>query len=374
MPNKSQQLRELGQSVWYDNIERRLLENGQLAAMIENGEIYGITSNPSIFNNAIAKSDDYDDDLIPLAEQGMNALEIFETLAVEDIRAATDLFRPLYHHSNGLDGYVSLEVDPTLAADTDGTCKEAQRLWDLVDRPNLMVKIPATQAGIPAIERSIANGLNINVTLIFSQDRYRQVMDAYLTGLEMRVEDGLPVDNIASVASFFISRIDTKADGYLEEVVRAEGQHATLAASLMGKVAVANAKVAYQLFKEIFASDRFKDIHEKGARIQRPLWASTSTKNSNYSDVKYVEELIGPDTVNTLPPKTLTFFADHGEPAVSIEEGLDEAYQTLADLEKAGVSLEQVTAELEEEGVASFSKAFANLLDTIESRRKDVSS
>ena len=372
MPNKSEQLRELGQSVWYDNIERRLLENGQLAAMIENGEIYGITSNPSIFNNAIAKSNDHDDDLIPLAKQGLSALEIFETLAVEDIRTATDLFSPLYHDSNGLDGYVSLEVDPNLADDTDGTIKDAQRLWDLVDRPNLMVKIPATEAGIPAIERSIANGLNINVTLIFSTDRYRQVIDAYLSGLEIRLEDVKPVEDIASVASFFISRIDTKADGYLEEVVRAEGVHAALAVDLMGQVAVANAKVAYQLFKEVFSGERFKSLQKSGANMQRPLWASTSTKNVNYSDVKYVEELIGPDTVNTLPPQTLTAFQDHGNPVASIEDDIDAARQALEDLNVVGVALDQVTSELEEEGVASFSKAFTNLLDTIESRRVDI--
>ena len=371
MPNKSQQLRDLGQSVWYDNIERRLLENGQLAAMIENGEIYGITSNPSIFNNAIAKSNDYDDDLIPLAEKGLSAPEIFETLAVEDIRAAADLFTPLYQRSNGLDGYVSLEVDPNLADDTDATCREAQRLWDLVDRPNLMVKIPATLAGIPAIERSIADGLNINITLIFSTERYRQVIDAYLSGLESRLEAGKPLEDIASVASFFISRIDTKTDGYLEAVVRAEGLHAAMAVDLMGQVAVANAKVAYQLFKEVFGSQRFNNLQKNGARLQRPLWASTSTKNANYSDVKYVEELIGPDTVNTLPPKTLIAFSDHGTPAVSIDEDIDAARQALEDLNKVGVSLDKITSELEAEGVASFSAAFADLLKTIEARRSE---
>lgn len=372
MSNNSKKTYELGQSIWYDNIQRQLLENGELAGMIENGWIYGVTSNPSIFNNAIAKSDDYDDDLIPLAKGGKSADEIFETLAVEDIRAAADLFQDLYEATDGGDGYVSLEVNPTLANNTDETCDEAQRLWELVDRPNLMVKIPATKEGIPAIQRSIANGLNINVTLIFSQQRYLEVMEAYLAGLEARVNEGKPIDRIASVASFFVSRIDSKVDSRLEQVIAKEGPQAALAVGLRGQIAVANAKMAYQRFKEVFESDRFAAIKEHGARLQRPLWASTSTKNPNYSDVLYVDSLIGPNTVNTIPPKTLDDFNHHGSVALTLEENVSQAEAALDNLEKAGVSLDQVTQELEQEGVAAFSKAFVDLLETVEQRRKGV--
>lgn len=372
MSNNSKKAFELGQSIWYDNIQRRLLENGALAEMVEAGLIYGVTSNPSIFNKAIAKSEDYDDDLIPLARAGKSAEQIFETLAVEDIRAAADLFQDLYERTSGGDGYVSLEVNPKLANDTDQTCDEARRLWELVDRPNLMIKIPATQEGIPAVRRSIAAGLNVNVTLIFSQGRYQGVMEAYLAGLEDRVNQGKPVDRIASVASFFVSRIDTKVDSRLERVIAAEGPRAALAAGLRGRSAVANAKVAYQSFKRVFHSDRFAALKEKGARLQRPLWASTSTKNPNYSDVLYVDSLIGPDTVNTIPPDTLDAFNHHGNVALTLEDDLEQAETALADLENAGVSLDQVTEELEVEGVAAFSKAFEDLLETVEQRRQAV--
>lgn len=370
--NRSQELYQLGQSLWYDNIRRKLLQNGEMAGMIEDGKIYGVTSNPSIFNNAIGKSDDYDDALIPLAQAGKSAMEIFEALAVEDIRAAAELFLPLYERTEGVDGYVSLEVNPDLADDTDATCDEAQRLWDLVDRPNLMVKIPATKEGIPAIERSIANGLNINITLIFSVERYAEVMSAYLSGLEQRAAAGKPIEHVASVASFFISRIDSKVDVWLDELVEAEGPHAGLAASLRGKIAVANAKLAYQRFGEVFASQRFQRLKEKGGRMQRPLWASTSTKNPTYSDVKYVDELIGQDTVNTVPPKTLEAFLDHGTVERTLARDLEAAFRACADFEEVGLSLAQATRELEQEGVAAFSKAFASLLQTVEERRKEV--
>jgi transaldolase len=370
--NNSQKVYQLGQSIWYDNIQRRLLESGDMTGMIERGEIYGVTSNPSIFNNAIAKSNDYDDDLIPLIKANKSAEEIFEILAVEDIRQAADLFGDLYSSTNGGDGYVSLEVNPDLANNTDATVKEAKRLWDLVDRSNLMIKIPATKEGLPAITRSIASGLNINVTLIFSQQRYEEVIDAYLTGLEIRVSEEKPINKIASVASFFVSRIDSKVDKYLDDLISSGHNAGEMAKKLQGKVAIANAKEAYQRFKQIFGSERFTMLMEKGARVQRPLWASTSTKNPDYPDVLYVDSLIGPDTVNTIPPKTLDAFNDHGLVKNKLENDLDESCEVLANLEVVGISLTQVTNELEYEGVDAFSSAFHELLETVESRRQEI--
>ena len=370
MVSITQKVYELGQSLWYDNIERRLLENGELNAMIERGDIYGVTSNPSIFHNAIVNSSDYDEELKRLANDGANANEIFDTLAVQDIQAAADLFLPLYESTNGGDGYVSIEVHPDMAHDVEGTSAEAERLWALVDRPNLMVKIPATKEGLPAIQRSIAKGININVTLIFSQQRYAEVINAYLSGLEERLGDGKEIENIASVASFFVSRIDSKVDGWLDELVTAGGPQSAKAAQLRGMVAIANAKLAYERFTSEFNSARYASLKEKGGRAQRPLWASTSTKNEKYPDVLYLDELIGFDTVNTVPPKTLEAFKDHGSAELSIERDLDGAHQTLADLKDIGLSLDKATEELEEEGVASFSNAIHALQDTIEKRRE----
>ena len=360
MTNAINELHNLGQSIWYDNIERRLLENGALAKMISDGEIRGITSNPSIFHNAIAKSSDYDAALAPLAKAGKRSMEIYESLAIADIRFAADLFQPLFGASGGLDGYVSLEVSPFLAHDSEKTAAEAARLWSEVDRPNLMIKIPATEAGLPAIRQSIAAGLNVNVTLIFSVERYAQVMDAYLSGLEDRLAAGRPVDHIASVASFFVSRIDSKVDEWL----KAHGDK-----RLAGKMAIANAKLAYARFKEIFGSERFARLARHGARVQRPLWASTSTKNPAYPDVLYIETLIGPHTVNTVPPKTLDAFRDHGRAALTLETGVDEARQVFADFEALGLSFGEATDQLEEEGVKAFADAFTALLEAVEKRR-----
>jgi transaldolase len=368
--NRIQELHRAGQSVWYDNIQRGVLRSGEMAAMIERGEVRGVTSNPTIFMNAITKSEDYDDGLVPLAKAGKSAKEIFWRLAIEDIQAAADLFRPLYEESGGGDGYVSLEVDPYLAYDTKGTIAEAKHLWQRVDRPNLMIKIPATVAGLPAITATIAEGINVNVTLIFALDRYRTVMDAYLAGLEERVAAGLPVDHIASVASFFVSRFDTKVDGRLAEMVDRGGAHAGKAASLLGKAAIANARMAYSYYHKVFGSPRFGALKAHGARVQRPLWASTSTKNPAYRDVIYVEELIGEDTVNTMPPHTLAAFLAHGEVRPgSLEENLAEAEQTLADLESLGISPCIATCELEKEGVKSFADAYTALLDAVEASR-----
>jgi transaldolase/glucose-6-phosphate isomerase len=352
----------LGQSLWYDNIQRKLLETGELKAMIERGDIRGVTSNPTIFQNAIAKTSDYDAALTPLAWSGWDAETIFWHLAVEDIREACDLFRPMYDETKGGDGFVSLEVNPYLANDTDGTVQQAKELWARVNRPNLMVKIPATKEGIPAIRQAIAAGINVNVTLIFSLERYGAVMDAYIAGLEDRVAKNEPVNMIASVASFFVSRVDTKIDPRLPE-----------GSPLRGKAAIANAKFAYDSFESIFTSPRFATLKARfSARVQRPLWASTGTKNPAYPDTLYVDTLIGPDTVNTVPPATLDAFRDHGNASLTITRGLEESQMFFAELEAAGISMQQVTQELEEEGVKSFAESFKTLLAAIETRRKSA--
>ena len=319
--------------------------------MIERGDIRGMTSNPTIFNNAISKSKDYDSALVPLAWSGWDAEKIFWELAIEDIRAACDLFSPLYEETNGGDGYVSIEVSPTVAHDTEATAAQAQQLWARVARPNLMVKIPATKECIPAIRHCIALGININITLIFSLERYVEVMEAYLSGLEDHLAAGHSIDHIASVASFFVSRVDTKIDPKLPE-----------GSPLRGQAAIANAKLAYDEFMKTFVGRRWENLKVKGARVQRPLWASTSTKNPAYPDTIYVDNLIGPETVNTLPPATLDAFRDHGVPAVTLTRDLDKSKEALAQLEAAGISMAQVTQELEDEGVKSFADAFSQLL------------
>jgi transaldolase/glucose-6-phosphate isomerase len=363
MSDSIKKLTSLGQSLWYDNIQRKILENGEFKAMIERGDIRGVTSNPTIFNNAIAKTNDYDSALTPLAWAGWDAEKIFWQLAIEDIRAACDAFYPLYEESNGGDGYVSLEVSPNIAHDTEATAAQAQQLWARVARPNLMVKIPATKEGVPAIRRAIAAGVNINVTLIFSLQRYAEVMDAYLTGLEDRAAMGHPIDHIASVASFFVSRVDTKIDPRLPD-----------GSELKGKAAIANAKLAYEQYHQTFAGMRWERLKYKGARVQRPLWASTSTKNPAYPDTIYVNNLIGPETVNTVPPATLDAFKDHGVAAMTLVRGLDEAQNDINKLEAAGISMDVVTQELEDEGVKAFADAFDQLLKTIDERRKSAAS
>ena len=362
--NPIQKLTNLGQSLWYDNIQRKLLVNGELRAMIERGDIRGVTSNPTIFQNAIAKTNDYDAALIPLAWAGWDAEKIFWQLAVEDIQDACDLFASLYAESKGGDGFVSIEVSPNLARDTEGTIKQAQELWNRVNRPNLMVKIPATKEGVPAIRASIAAGINVNVTLIFSLSRYAEVMDAYLTGLEDRVAKNLPLQSIASVASFFVSRVDSKIDPKLPKD-----------SPLLGKAAVANAKLAYEQFESIFTSPRFATLKARfRARAQRPLWASTGTKNPAYPDTLYIDELIGPDTVNTVPPATLDAFRDHGKANLTVTRDLDGIQKIFVDLKALGISMSTVTQELEEEGVKAFADAFTALLASIDERRKSAAS
>ena len=365
----------LGQSIWYDNIQRRLIENGELARLIDAGDICGITSNPSIFHNAIAKTTDYDSFLVPLAWSGKDSESIFWSLAIQDIRDAADLLYPVYQSSNKLDGYVSLEVNPLLANDTANTIFQAKSLWARVARPNLMIKIPATPAGIPAIRETISKGINVNVTLIFSLSRYNEVMEAYLEGLENRMAAGLPIDQVASVASFFISRLDTKVDNQLKRMIESQPDRAAQLIGLMGKASIANAKLAYAAFIQKFTGERFSSLRTKfSAQIQRPLWASTSTKNPDYPDTLYVDNLIGPDTVNTMPPQTLDAFRDHGLAESALTRNLPQAEQYICELKACGIDLDLVTQELENEGVQAFADAFSALIETIATRRKRAAS
>jgi transaldolase/glucose-6-phosphate isomerase len=357
---KLQELDALGQSMWYDNIERGLITSGELKALIDAG-IRGITSNPSIFQKAISSSEAYTEDLQALAEEGKDTLQIYEALAIDDIQQAADLLYPIYEETDGKDGFVSLEVNPTLAHDTDGTIAEARRLFATVGRPNTMIKVPATQAGIPAITTLIGDGVNINVTLLFANDNYEQVARAYIAGLEDYALKGGDISRIASVASFFVSRVDSIVDKALEAVGNKE---------LQGKIAIANAKVAYTIYEELFDNERWSDLAAQGARPQRLLWASTSTKNPAYPDTMYIDELIGPNTVNTAPPATVVAFEDHGTVAVTLTIDVDEARRQLAQLETAGIHLDTLTDQLQTDGVEAFSAAFKSLLASIDQERR----
>ncbi len=369
MIEQAKKLEKIGQSLWYDNIQRSLLKNGDFEKMSHQGKIKGVTSNPSIFQKAISNSKDYDDTLKPMAWAGMDAESIFWQLAIEDIQKAADLFLPLYEQTHKKDGYVSLEVNPLFARDTEATIKEAQKLWNLVNRPNLMIKIPATKEGLPAIRKSIASGINVNVTLIFSIQRYAEVIEAYLSGLEDRIAVSNDLSSIASVASFFVSRLDTKIDGLLENLLKTGKISEEKYSELAGKAAIANTRLAYRLFEHKFSERRVSILRAKGAQIQRPLWASTSTKNPKYRDVLYIEELIAPETVNTVPPSTLDAFYDHGNVDLTIHNDLDKAEKHINELETLGISLDETTLQLEEEGVQSFSEAFTQLLGAVEQRR-----
>ena len=368
------ELTKLGQSIWNDNIERKLITSGELKRLIDEDGLSGVTSNPAIFEKAIAGSDLYADQLRELATQGKSPMEIYEALAIRDIQMTADTLKEVYDRTGGADGFVSLECSPLLANDTAGTIEEARRLWGLLDRSNVMIKIPGTQAGMPAIEQCIYEGININITLLFSLQAYEQTMEAYIRGLERRADEGKPITNIASVASFFVSRIDTAADKELErriEKATDEAEKAKLQ-SLLGRIAIANAKVAYQRYKKIFHGERFAALKQNGARVQRPLWASTSTKNPVYPDVYYVEALMGPETVDTLPPATIVAFRDHGRPRVTIEDNMDDERAVLARLEEVGISLDQVTAHVLADGVRLFVEPFEKLLKTIESRAAEI--
>ena len=367
MMNPLRTLQDYGQSVWLDYISRHLLVSGELQRLIEEDGLRGVTSNPAIFEKAITGGTDYRDALTALAGQSLKATALYERLAIQDIQAAADILRPVYDHTDGADGFVSLEVSPHLAYDTPGTVAEAKRLWSIVERPNLMIKVPATPEGLPAIEQLISEGINVNVTLLFARDVYERVTQAYLAGIERRLAQGGDVRRVASVASFFVSRIDTAVDAILAGRLKTaqDAQERALLGSLAGKVAIANAKLAYQRYKEIFRGARWESLARQGARRQRLLWGSTSTKNPQYRDVLYVEELIGADTVNTMPPATLEAFRDHGRPRASLEEDIVGAYATLEALERVGISLQEVTDTLLAEGVRLFAEPFDKMLDAL---------
>src|SRR5258708_5621186 len=370
MSNPLVELGKVGQSVWFDQMERKLVKRGKLKQMIDEDDLRGLTSNPTIFEKAISGSDDYDGQLKGLASENKSRDEIYDELTIEDIGDAADVFRPVYARTKGLDGFCSLEVSPTLARDTQATLAPAKRLFARLGRPNVMIKIPATPEGIPAVEESIAAGINVNITLIFSNDVYAQVIEAYIRGLERRAAAGEPVGDIGSVASFFVSRIDTAADKQIEAKLKETGDKEL--EPLLGKIAISNAKMAYQQFKEAFGGQRFQKLRDLGARVQRPLWASTGTKNPKYSDVLYVESLIAPDTVDTVPPATYDAFKDHGQVRVTIEHDLDGARQILDKFHEKGFSLKAITGQLTEDGVNSFEASFVSLMETIEARRDSV--
>jgi transaldolase len=360
--NPLRQINRLGQSVWIDYIRRASLNNGEFAGFIENDGVTGVTSNPAIFEQAIAQSDDYTAPIRRLAVAGLPATQIYETLAVDDIRMAADMLRDVYYNTDGRDGYVSLEVSPHLANDTQGTIAEAIRLWKLIARPNAMIKIPGTHAGLPAITRAIALGINVNVTLLFTVSQYRDVAIAFFQGLEQRLAAGKSVDRIASVASFFLSRIDTAVDAQLEASNRPSAR------ALLGKAAIASARLAYDEFRLFREGPRWHRLAEFGAMPQRLLWASTSTKNPAYEDTLYVESLIGPHTVNTLPLKTLHAYRDHGAPAVRLTDDLAESQRLVSALAREGIDLDRIGTELEREGLQLFVKPFERLMALIHQR------
>jgi transaldolase len=368
--NPLHELHALGQSVWLDYIRRGILDNGELEEMIRRYDLRGVTSNPSIFEQAIGDSDDYDDAFDFLAGDGADGAEAYEALAVEDISRACDLFRGVYDASDGTDGFVSLEVSPELAHDTAGTVEEARRLWKAVNKPNLMIKVPGTDAGLPAIEQLLAEGFNVNITLLFSVENHERVMEAYLRGLERRLEQGGALDRVGSVASFFVSRVDSAVDAQLEKIAESASDDAAKqrALGLRGKAAIANAKLAYRRFQEVFSGPRWETLAAAGAHVQRPLWASTSTKNPDYRDVIYVEELIGAHTVNTMPLATVEAFADHGVAKSTVDQDVEQAVADLAALREVGVDMDAVTDQLQREGVEKFAKAFAGMLKVVDAK------
>jgi transaldolase len=365
-------LQELGQSVWLDFISRSFLTSGSLQRLIDSEGVTGVTSNPKTLSDAITEGRDYDEDVAALARADHDARSIYEKLAIEDVKMAADQLRPVYECARGTDGFVSLEVSPDVAYDPAQTIAEARRLWAALDRPNVMIKIPATREGLFAIQQAITEGININITLIFGLQRYREVVEAYLAGLEARVAAGQPVSQIVSVASFFLSRIDVLVDGRLNRLREKDSSIAPLVDRLKGQVAVAHAKIAYQIYKDTFrGGDRFKALANKGANPQRLLWASTSTKNPAYPDLMYIEPLIGPDTINTMPLTTLHAYRDHGDPAPRLEDGIEDARNILQRLPEAGLDVHTISEQLEREGVRKFAEPFASLLGALD--RKLVS-
>ena len=370
--SRLQKLHAAGQSVWLDYIDRTILTNGSLTRQIEDDALTGMTSNPTIFEKALATGTAYDAQLAS-APEGLSPWQLFELIESDDVRTACDLFRAVYEQSGGTDGYVSIEVSPNVANDADATVDEAHRLWKLVNRPNVMIKVPGTEEGSKALRRLIADGLNVNVTLLFSVDAYARVIEAYLTGLEERMKAGGDLRRVSSVASFFISRVDAEVDARLDARIKdADGASRSRLGALKGRAAVANAKVAYALFQQHFAGPRWEKLRARSARVQRPLWASTSTKNPTYRDVMYIEQLIGPDTVNTIPPGTITAFQDHGEVLRTVDKGVDEARELLQALASEGIPMQQVTDKLLAEGLASFQKSFDTLLAGLETKLRSL--
>lgn len=358
--NRVKAIHDLGQSIWLDFFDRKIMDNGELQRLIDEDGVRGVTSNPSIFEKAISSSNDYDADIAELVKGKKSNDEIFFSLAIKDIQRAADMFKPVYSSSDGMDGFVSLEVNPHLAMDTDGTIKQAEQLWKELDRNNVMIKIPGTQPGLAAIQKCTSEGINVNVTLLFGLDRYRAVTDAYISGLEARVQKGLPIDNIVSVASFFLSRIDVLIDPLLDK--KGLGK-------LKGEVAISMAKKAYQIYKEVFWSDRFKKLEEKGAKKQHLLWASTSSKDPAFSDVKYVDALIGKETINTIPLETLEAFRDHGTLESHLEDNLDHANEVMKMIKENGIDINEITQQLEEEGIEKFNKPYDKLMAAIETQK-----
>jgi transaldolase len=372
MPSRAERLNELGQSVWLDFIRRGHMASGEFDRLIENAGVVGVTSNPTIFQKAIGDSGDYDAAIEHGMREGLEGEALLETLMVEDIRSACDRLAATFRQSGGRDGRVSIEVNPHLAHDTEATIAEGHRLHERVARPNLMIKVPATGAGMPAITALTAEGVCVNVTLIFSLQRYREVMDAYLSGLEQRLSLGQPLGDLHSVASFFVSRVDTKVDRALEQRLAVPDSARTELEAARGRAAVANARLAYREFLRVFDEPRFRRLLEHGAQRQRPLWASTSTKNPAYRDVMYVEALIGPSTVNTMPPETLEAFNDHGEVEVRIDRDLDAADGLFRRLPELGIPLHELIGELEQEGVDAFAKSHDALLAALESKQREL--
>jgi transaldolase len=371
MTNPLLELKALGQSVWLDDIDRGQLLSGQFQRLIDEVALSGATGNPTIFEHSITHDNTYDEQMQQLIAGGKSPQEIYEALAMTDVRMVADLLRPTYEQTDGQDGFVSIEVSPYLADDTEGTLAEVRRFWHTIDRPNLMVKIPSTTAGVPAIRQAIASGININITLIFSIENYRQVVEAYLGALEERSARGQDMRGIASVASFFVSRVDVLVDKLLEDQVKATSDpDRQQLKALQGKIAIANARLVYQEFKRLFSTPRFAALKQQGAHVQRPLWASTSTKNPAYRDVLYAEELIGPDTVDTMTLTTIEHFRAHGRVRLSVEDQLPEAKAYLAALQNVGISYEQVTRQLQEEGIQRFADSFDKLFQCIDNKRK----
>jgi len=363
--NPLKKLGTLGQSIWLDYIRRDLIASGQLRRLIEEDGLRGMTSNPAIFEKAIAESNIYDQNIRKLTLKKKDVKAIYEALSQRDVQGAADEFMPVYGNTDNKDGYVSLEVNPHLAHDTKGTVEEARRLWAALNRHNVFIKVPATSDGLPAIQQLISEGINVNVTLLFGLPRYRQVAEAYIAGLEARVAQGKPVKHIASVASFFLSRIDTLVDPLVEKFIKPVGKKTKIAKKAHGQVAISSAKAAYQIYKEIFNSNRFKKLADKGARVQRLLWASTSTKNPDYSDIKYIEEIIGPDTVNTVPLETIDAYRDHGDPQLRLEQDVKEAGWIMAQLPELGINIDKVTQQLEDDGVRKFCEPFDKLMESL---------